>query len=274
MDQAQFNIVATTFGTLTEHLRLYVALHMNRVHGDNWQPTISKTRKPTPVNLPTDCAECDIHTLLTIMWDNWNNVFRHNLGLFERSLVAELRAFCNRWARQRRFGFDDTYRLLDSTQRLLSQTSPQATTEISSLKLKLLREEFDEAIQLELIGASNRVHRGAVAVGTLCCGAICVWLIPQMFANGGGAAYLLAATTATAVIYLTFKQYRDQPIPVGPRECRRCRRIVYGIRCPYCVGNSRTNDSGDLTSAQLIEGTSWSEGNSKDAVAPTLHGRN
>ncbi len=60
----------------------------------------------------------DAHSLLTVMWDQWNRVFRGRLDHAERSLVSELREYRNRWAHQVDFNFDDTYRILDSAERL------------------------------------------------------------------------------------------------------------------------------------------------------------
>ena len=32
-----------------------------------------------------------------------------------------------------------------------------------------------------------------------------------------------------------WKRITHRPITVGPRECRRCHRIIYGTTCPYCA---------------------------------------
>jgi len=65
----------------------------------------------------------DSQALLTVMWDQWNTVFRNTLGPAERSLVSELRDIRNRWAHQKAFNSDDGYRALDSIERLKPPTS-------------------------------------------------------------------------------------------------------------------------------------------------------
>ncbi len=53
------------------------------------------------------------------MFAVWNDALRDLLGPGEQSLVAELRAWRNRWAHQDRLTDDDAQRILDSVERLL-----------------------------------------------------------------------------------------------------------------------------------------------------------
>lgn len=59
-------------------------------------------------------AEWDTAALLRLMWEAWNDVFRHTLGRAERTLLSELRDYRNKWAHQELFSSDDAYRALDS----------------------------------------------------------------------------------------------------------------------------------------------------------------
>ena len=86
----------------------------------------------------------DAAGLLKVMWESWNEVYRDTLGHAERSLVSELRDIRNRWAHQESFSSDDTYRALDSTQRLLTAVSAPEVGEIEASKMELLRVRFDE----------------------------------------------------------------------------------------------------------------------------------
>jgi predicted AAA+ superfamily ATPase len=65
----------------------------------------------------------DPQVLLGLMAANWQGVFRQTLGQTERSLVSELREWRNRWAHHEKFTVDDTYRCLDSVERLLQAIS-------------------------------------------------------------------------------------------------------------------------------------------------------
>lgn len=108
----------------------------------------------------------DSGTLLKIMWESWNEVFKHALGFSERSLVSELRDHRNRWAHQQNFTSDDAYRAIDSTGRLLSAISAPQIDEIEKMKMELLRLRFDEQVRGEM-RKTTPVAAESVASGNL-----------------------------------------------------------------------------------------------------------
>ena len=228
------DIVTSTLETLTEELRDYVVTKLRDAFEDQWLSSAQHSFRNdrTVTKLSDDVSEWDAHALLTIMWDHWNAAFRRRLGLFERSLVAELRAFRNRWAHQRPFNFDDTYRLLDSVQRLLTAIDSRCVTAISELKFQLLRDEFGEAINSAARDSENKKERWIVSLVYLLCGCVTVYLLLQQFGYG---AWPLAASMSLGFGFLIWKRITHRPITVGPRECRRCHRIIYGTTCPYCA---------------------------------------
>src|SRR5262249_36183318 len=82
----------------------------------------------------------DTASLLKIMWEQWNDVFRKTLSHAERSLVSELRDVRNKWAHQNSFSTDDTYRALDSVQRLLTAVAAaDEAAEVDRQKQEVLR---------------------------------------------------------------------------------------------------------------------------------------
>jgi predicted AAA+ superfamily ATPase len=91
----------------------------------------------------------DVATLLAVMWNQWNDVFRNTLGQAERTLVSELRDVRNRWAHQTPFSSDDAYRALDSASRLLTAVIAPQAEEIEKAKMELLRVRFDEQARTE-----------------------------------------------------------------------------------------------------------------------------
>ena len=97
----------------------------------------------------TPIAQWDASALLKLMWDAWNEVFRHTLGHAERSIVSELRGLRNKWAHQQSFSSDDAYRALDSTARLLTAVSAPQSDDIEKMKMELLRVRFDEQVRSE-----------------------------------------------------------------------------------------------------------------------------
>lgn len=101
------------------------------------------------INSAKPMAAWDAASLLKVMWDSWNEVFRKTLGHAERSLVSELRDHRNKWAHQEPFSSDDTYRALDSAGRLLSAVSAPEADEVEKMKMELLRVRFDEQARTE-----------------------------------------------------------------------------------------------------------------------------
>ena len=108
----------------------------------------------------------DVAALLKVMWEGWNEVFRRTLGQAERSLVSELRDWRNRWAHQEAFSTDDTYRVLDSAERLLSAVSAPQVDELKRMKMELLRVRFDEQVRAERRKVGGSLVEAA-AVGVL-----------------------------------------------------------------------------------------------------------
>ena len=94
-------------------------------------------------------AEWDAAALLKLMSDQWHTLFRKILGHTERSFVSELREHRNRWAHQESFSSDDAYRVLDTTNRLLTAISAPQAADTEKLKMELLRVRFDDQARHE-----------------------------------------------------------------------------------------------------------------------------
>ncbi len=132
---------------LNKGLRPFVERELQAVHGAQWQETAKQVIRDDRGAVKSAKAgdlNWDTHNLLTIMWDQWNAVFRNTLGHAERSLVSELRDVRNRWAHQTPFSSDDAYRALDSIGRLLTAVSAPEAKELEEEKMALLRVRFDE----------------------------------------------------------------------------------------------------------------------------------
>jgi predicted AAA+ superfamily ATPase len=113
--------------------------------------------------------EWDVAMLLTVLWNNWEKVFRKILGRGDRSLVSELTDARHKWAHQQAFSTDDAYRVMDSIGRLLTAVSAPQSTELDKMKMELLRLRFDEQVRGE------RRKAGGSLVETAAAGALPPW---------------------------------------------------------------------------------------------------
>jgi hypothetical protein len=135
---------------LCEGLAPYVERELQeavRAGAVNMETVRRFTEDPLLKNKPI--AEWDAASLLKLIWETWNDVFRKTLGFAERSLVSELREWRNRWAHQEAFSSDDADRALDSAERLLAAVSAPQAEEVRRLKLELRRQVYDEQVRSE-----------------------------------------------------------------------------------------------------------------------------
>src|SRR6516165_5890276 len=132
-------------------LRPFVERELKSHLGDKWQSALPDNAgrgpraKAQPANLN------DPQTLLGVLWDQWNSVFRDVLGPTERSLVSELRGTRNQWAHHDQFTSNDAIRALDSMERLLTAVSaPETATEVGQMRMDVMRVVFDEQRRSEM----------------------------------------------------------------------------------------------------------------------------
>lgn len=150
---------------LNEGLKPFVQREMKATYGSNlWESKVREAISPLAGQQTT--INYDTQALLSILWDNWQMVFKKTLGQAERSIVSELRDVRNNWAHQKGFNLDDTYRALDSIQRLLTAVSAAAEAgEIEKLKQEVLRLRFEEQAKRETQKAAVTPIEGQPAGG-------------------------------------------------------------------------------------------------------------
>ncbi len=143
---------------LNQGLFPFVKREFKAYYGDTWFEQASANLREYQMPRKGGGNEhWDTQALLLVMWDQWNIVFRTVLGKTERSIVSELGDVRNKWAHQELFSTDDTYRALDSVQRLLSAVSAaDQASEVEGQKQELLRIRFEEQ-------ARKEVRKAAVA---------------------------------------------------------------------------------------------------------------
>lgn len=143
--------VSKALDLLKEGLRPFVERELKAQHAQMWFEQAKQSINENTANLfgTHDKPNWDIAALLSVMWNQWNLVFRKTLGAADRSLVQELRDARNRWAHQNPFSSDDAYRTLDSAGRLLTAVSAPQADEIEKMKTELLRVRFEEQARTE-----------------------------------------------------------------------------------------------------------------------------
>jgi len=116
-------------------------------YGDDWL-TIVHGRDQHAVGLPN--AD-DLAFLLKGMHNTWAEVWRVRLGAGERAYASELREARNKWAHNGTFTSDDTYRILDTAERLLASISAsEQLAVVQTLKRDLQRQVFEEQARSEV----------------------------------------------------------------------------------------------------------------------------
>src|SRR5690349_15593460 len=143
--------VGKSLELLKDGLQPFVEREMKAQHAQMWldQARLSVAETQTHLSSGKGEPQWDSASLLTVMWNQWNLVFKKTLGQAERTLVSELRDIRNRWAHQQAFSSDDAYRALDSAARLLTAVSAPQADDIEKMKMELLRLRFDEQVRGE-----------------------------------------------------------------------------------------------------------------------------
>jgi len=138
--------VGRALNLLRDGLYPFMEREMRTVHGDRWLVAASAALPDHYVRnkTPQKVLQEDVSSLLIVMWDQWNNVFKRVLGQSERSLVSELRNIRNDWAHKTTVSTDDAYRALDSITRLLTAVSAPEADPVEKQKQELLRLRFEE----------------------------------------------------------------------------------------------------------------------------------
>ncbi len=131
--------VGRAFEALAEGLGPFVDHQMRSVHGEGWLESFleSGPRSSAPGSLR------DPAFLLKVMAEAWDSSFRSRLTRSDRNLVFELRDVRNRWAHNDAFNADDTYRALDSIERVLVAVDAKEADTVGRSKTELMRLRYE-----------------------------------------------------------------------------------------------------------------------------------
>lgn len=214
----------------------FVEKHLKSTYGDGWMHAARDSFRDERGGggMPQgEVVRWDASNVLTVVWDQWNRVFRNVFGPLDRSLVSELRDFRNRWAHQDRFGFDDAYRALDSVERLLRSAgaTPQAER-VARDRRDLMRQEISRETRNSY--EKSKLRRKLVQDLTMY-GVCCVSILVATFHSMGSGAWMVAVFAVLVFSFLTWQRVCSRPpLFFGAHECVQCSKIIYGEACPYC----------------------------------------
>jgi hypothetical protein len=128
--------IGRALALLTKGLAPFVARECRAKHGEHWVGRVARHQYADPN---------DAQFLLTVLTDQWREIFGKVLGRAERNYVSELIEMRNRWAHQGSFSTDDTYRAMDTIHRMLtSVASADEALEADRMRQELLRVRFAE----------------------------------------------------------------------------------------------------------------------------------
>lgn len=149
---------------LRDGLRPYCEREMKAALGARWLDALADPRGSGRVRVTAETPR-DVSLLLKMMADHWSDVFGRVLGRSQRSLVFELLDVRHRWAHQESFSGDDTYRAMDSAQRLLTAVAAPEATDLDHQKQEYLRQRYDEQTRKKSRGPSAPPVEGKPEAG-------------------------------------------------------------------------------------------------------------
>jgi hypothetical protein len=225
---------------LTQGLGVFVEEQLQASYGEEWLDAARSSFRNDRTNSliqKTRPVAWDSQALLTVMWDQWNVAFRQRMGLLERSYVSELREYRNRWAHQTVFSHDDSYRMVDTSARLLAAIDPdmELVADLERIKLDILRDKMSEEIDAARRQAARSQSQIIdLLLYGLCAVAIVVTTFLGLVPRNPPLGYLLIAFVTFAFTYLGYKRAKPAQLIYGVHECPKCQKIIYSEVCPYC----------------------------------------
>ncbi len=130
---------------LKEGLTPYAEQRFQTFYGKDWLTHIQTMLRDDLGIDDKGTVQWDTYALLKVMNQTWQDVFRGTLSKTERSWLNELLAARNDWAHERPFSSDDTYRALDTAERMLTAVSAaNLANEIKKIRIDLQRDVYAE----------------------------------------------------------------------------------------------------------------------------------
>lgn len=148
---SNYDRVGNALKQLNSVLAPFAAAEMKRVFPDDALKT-AKGYFIDSSNLSEDISNWDSSAIFKLMGDAWKDVFKQKLSNADRNFISELREARNKWAHEKTFSGDDTFRVFDTIERLLISIGSPLADEVATEKAEILRVRY-------LVGAKNEARR-------------------------------------------------------------------------------------------------------------------
>lgn len=166
-----------------------------------------------------DTDKWDAQVALVLIWENWNSVFRHDLGFVERSLVSELREFRHRWALSVSSVCEVPTRCVDGIERLLEAVKSDEPEDAEQLRRETLKLLHDDELSESCIFTCDWFKAFVASICGLLMVVVVLEFLPQPLS------WVLAALTTIIFSRFVYKSTRATTvINTGPRHSGRCPR--------------------------------------------------
>jgi len=199
--------------------------------------------------------QCQLRAMTERLVPQWYP-FSEHLSRAEESLVSELRDVRNNWAHNKPFNYDDAYRALDTTERLLRAVgAPKQADTVRYTRQGLQQEQFESGVK--------RANRAQTALPTLSSDGLPSWrdvLRPHPDVESGNYAksefaadlYLVAQGTGTAEYQDPVEFFRRTYVTEGLADLlnRAAKRIAADANASPVI-NLQTNFGGGKTHSML-----------------------
>lgn len=146
MAVANHQRLQTCLVELRDGLRSYCERTWEGFYGDRWLSVVNDKLKHPDRSPSTE----DLSFLLKGISSTWNEVWRNHFGQGERNWISEMTNIRNRHAHNESFSVDDTYRALDTMERLLEAFgAKEQQQKVKAQRNKLMRQRYEEQASQE-----------------------------------------------------------------------------------------------------------------------------
>jgi hypothetical protein len=139
-------------GELRDGLTKFVERELKARLGERWLQELEGRRERPYPRRPDGGVAWDTQALLKAIVENWQSVFRQPLGNVDRAFVGELLEVRSGFAHEQPFSYDDTFRALDTAQRLLMNIGARPQAEA----IQKMRVALGQTVRDEQARAKNR----------------------------------------------------------------------------------------------------------------------